>query len=550
MAGLLDHLLARIGELHARRVYARFMRAVRQVDQSQQQALARALAQVRNSDFGRAHKLAAVRHPADLRRALPLQNYEHLRPVIDRVRDGATDALFSPGVPLHMFAMSSGTTALSKYVPVTGAFVEDYRRGWNTFGVKMLLDHPRAILRHILQSSGRHDESRTSAGIPCGAITGLLARTQKGIVRRFYVGTPDIAAIADSRARQYTLMRCGVVRDVSFAVTANPATLLQLARLADAESERLIRDVRDGSLDREFVPDAQLRARIARRLRPDPARARALEQLRGAHGALRPRDYWRLEFLACWTGGSMGHYLPSLPAWYGDLPIRDVGLLASEGRVTIPLEDNTPAGVLDVTAGVFEFIPLEAADSPDPPTLGPRELETGRHYVVVLTNTAGLVRYRLDDVVCVRGYLEQAPMLEFLHRAGRVSSLAGEKLTENQVVAAVATAAARLGLAGAEFVLAPVWSDPPYYRLYATHAPSALGPAVDDELARQNSEYATRRSGKRLAAIELTPITPAALHSFDRKLLSKQGATAEQFKRPCLLTRPGEDSSLSGPAET
>ena len=89
-------------------------------------------------------------------------------------------------------------------------------------------------LRPILQSSGRYDASYTTAGIPCGAITGLLARTQKRIVRRYYVGHSDISLLDSTAARHYVLMRLGIVRDVAFAITASPATLIQMARTAAA----------------------------------------------------------------------------------------------------------------------------------------------------------------------------------------------------------------------------------------------------------------------------------------------------------------------------
>jgi hypothetical protein len=61
---------------------------------------------------------------------------------------------------------------------------------------------------------------------------------QKRIVRRFYVGRPEISHVPDARARYYTLMRLGVVRDVAFAITANPATLIQMARTTRRNSAR------------------------------------------------------------------------------------------------------------------------------------------------------------------------------------------------------------------------------------------------------------------------------------------------------------------------
>ena len=548
MPTLFERIAARAAFWHAKSVFARFSRTLRDVDRVQEETLWDVLSRVAASDYGRRHDLRHVRSLKDLKRAAPLVTYDDLRPYVDRMADGDLTALLEPGQRLHMFATSSGSTAQPKLIPVTTEFIRQYRRGWNTFGLKLLSDHPRAILRAILQSSGRHDERRTRSGVPCGAITGLLARTQKRIVRRFYVGSPEIALLPDPLARYYSLMRLAIVRDVAFAITANPATLIRMAETADIESERLLRDVRDGTVSSKWVPDRGLRRRLQVGLKPDRERARELDRLRSAQGTLRPRDYWRIEFLACWTGGSMGHYLRRLADWWGPVPVRDIGLLASEGRVTIPLDDGTPAGVLDTQGAVFEFIPADHWEDPDAETLGPTALVTERDYAVVLSNCAGLIRYRLDDVVRVRGSIGHAPVLEFTHRAGRVASLAGEKLTENQAVAAVRSAAARFGLPEFDFVLAPHWQDPPYYQLSIAGAVVAdLAAAVDAALAEQNEEYSSRRKSLRLGSLQVREVSPEAICAMDRALLAKHGSAAEQYKRPCLLTRPGEDDELLTP---
>lgn len=547
MASLLDHLIARIALTHARSVYARFERSLRNARRVQRAALDGALDVVRGGKYGRAFGLHAVRTPDELRRAIPLQTYEDIRPYVQRVAEGEIDALLSPGHRPLMFATSSGTTAQTKLIPVTAAFVREYRRGWNTFGLKMLTDHRAAMMRHILQVSGRMDERPTPAGIPCGAITGLMARTQKRIVRRFYVGAPEIPLIDDPQNRYYALMRFAIARDVAFAVTANPATLIRLAQVADAHAEELIRDIADGTLSRERIPDEGLRRALERRLRPDRERARALEALHGRHGALRPRDYWRIEFLACWTGGSMGHYRQRLRDWYGERPVRDVGLLASEGRVSIPLKDETAAGVLDVQAAYFEFIPMQRWHSAAPETVGMEELVEGGEYAVVLTNHAGLVRYRLDDVVRVVGRLGEAPVVEFLYRAGGVSSVAGEKLTENQLVAAVETARKRLKIQEFDFIAAPCWDDPPFYRLTcAGVVPDGLGEAVDAALCEQNDEYGSRRKSIRLNRLQVRTVDADAIQRLDRAEIARRGCTAEQYKRVCLFSQPGADDAALG----
>jgi len=541
MPSVVDRLLARIAFHHARRVYRRFSASLANPRIQQQVVLKRALAVVAGSAFEKTHNLAGVRTIDDLCRALPPTTFDDgFRPYIERLFDGDYAALLAPKQRPLMFAASSGTTAKRKLIPVTPAFVRDYRKGWNTFGLKLLADHPRAILRAILQGSGRFDESLSRDGVPCGAITGLLARTQKPIVRRFYVGDPELARIGNPDDRYYALMRCGIARDVAFAITANPATLIRFAQVVNARGDAVIRDVRDGTLTLEH--DESLPAAVTRRLKPNPARATELERLRSRHGLLRPRDFWKLEFLGCWIGGSLKHYLDRLAAWYGPIPVRDIGLLASEGRVTIPLADGSASGPLAVGAACFEFIPIESVAEPVPETLWPWELETGREYSVVLTNTAGLVRYRLGDIVRVTDWIAETPMLEFLHREGRVASVAGEKLTEDQLAAAIRTACERENVETREFLLAPQWADPPFYRLYADHeVPQSLPARLDAELCRQNEEYASRRKSSRLGEIQLFAASPTFFTNLDRRLLEKRGASAEQFKRPLLLTRYDED---------
>lgn len=331
---------------HARRTFERFMRATAKAARVQEQILRRLLDRNAESDFGRTHGFRHIRSYADFARQIPLYHYDDLRPYIERLKRGETRALLGPGQRILMFALTSGTTAEAKYIPVTPDFLRSYRRGWNAFGFKALMDHPEALLRPILQVSSRMDESYTEAGIPCGAITGLMAATQKWLVRRYYAAPRWVAYIPDVTARQYTTMRLAIPRDVAFMITASPATQLQLARLADRYREWLIRDIHDGTLTPQMEVPLEIREALRPMLKPEPEVARRLERIVSQTGRLLPKDYWNLSFLANWTGGTMGLYLRDFPEFFGDTPVRDIGLLASEGRVSIPIEDQDRKSVV------------------------------------------------------------------------------------------------------------------------------------------------------------------------------------------------------------
>ena len=535
---------------HARRSLDRFLNAARHAVATQQRVLLDKVRRNAASGFGDDHGFQHIHSYEDFVCRVPVCRYEDLEPYVERVKAGDIRALFGPRQHVLMFAKTSGTTDRPKYIPVTRRFLDEYRAGWNAFGVKALLDHPGSMLRNILQVSSPMDEERSAAGIPCGAITGLMAATQKRLVRKYYVTPRSTAYIADAEARYYTVMRCAIPRDVVFMVTASPATQLRLARTAEQHADRLIRDVADGTLSSSFELPPAIRADIEARLRPDRQAAARLERIASSTGRFRPQDYWRLGFLANWTGGTMGLYLGDFQEFFGDTPVRDIGLLASEGRMSIPIEDGTPAGILDVASNFYEFIPADEYESESPTVLRGHELTVGAEYFILLTTSAGFYRYDIGDRVRVTGFYGEAPLIEFLHKGVHTSSLTGEKLTERQVVLAFERAAKTARTRRQNFVLAPQWGDPPHYRLHLEGeasemaCPAALAEEFERQLQQINIEYASKRTSERLGPVELNLLPPGWLTGHDRECAELRGRANEQYKHRYLYSALEEDAAF------
>jgi hypothetical protein len=500
-----------------------------------------------DSQFGRDHGFAEIRTPAEFRRRVPIRGYDEHESYIDRVRRGDTRALFGPGTEVLMFAMTSGTTAHPKTIPVTREALRNYRAGWTIWGVLAFDAHPAILengLRPILQLVSDWRETRTQAGIPCGAITGLTAHMQNPLIRQTYCMPPATMGIKDIEAKYYTALRLSVYRDVGATMAANPSTLLAIARLGDREKETLIRDLHDGTISARWPVPGEIRHALRFRVGwKRPRAARRLEQIAERTGRLLPRDYWpNLSFLANWTGGTMGAYLRQYPDHFGNAPIRDIGLIASEGRFTIPIEDGTSGGVLDIRHHYFEFIPEDRGDQDQPATLEAAELEVGRNYFILPTTAGGLYRYRIHDLVRCVGFHGEAPIIEFLNKGAHFCSLSGEKLSEFQVVTAVRNAQAVLGLPLKSFLLLPCWGEPPYYSLLveSDDLPDGgsgirLAAEVEQQLGRLNLEFENRRTTLRLGPIRTRRIAPGSWSEFQRRRLARSGGTVEQYKQPCLI---------------
>ena len=63
-----------------------------------------------------------------------------------------------------------------------------------------------------------------------------------------------------------------------------------------------------------------------------------------------------------------------------------------------------------------------------------------------MTTSAGYYRFHIGDLVRCRGFVGEAPVLEFLQKADRCGDLEGEKVTEHQLIQAAGSAAGELGI--------------------------------------------------------------------------------------------------------
>jgi hypothetical protein len=547
MIKFLKRLFGRPVANRARRLARAFLDQTRRAGDVQRELLLRRIARHADSQFGRDHHFGEIRSPEDFRRRVPIGGYDRHEPYIDRVRNGDTGALFGRGTDVLMFAMTSGTTNRPKTIPVTPEALSDYREGWTIWGIQAFDAHQEMLrdgLRPILQIASDWRESFSPAGIPCGAITGLTAHMQTRLVRTQYCMPAIASRIKDIESKYYTALRFSIHRNLGTIIAANPSTILAIARLGDREKQTLIRDLADGTLDRRWEIPAEIRQQLHHKIRRRHKKvAQALDRIAGDSGRLLPKDYWPgLQFLSNWMGGTMRAYLRGYPEFFGETPVRDVGLIASEGRMTIPIEDGTAAGVLDIRHHYFEFIPEEQGDSAEAESVESTELIEGRNYFIVMTTAGGLYRYNISDLVRCVGYHGRAPMLEFLNKGAHYSSLTGEKISEHQVIAAVEEAQRAARVRVSSYLLAPIWDDPPYYALLVEEGDLAgagksetLANAVERELRRQNVEYVCKRDSLRLGPVRILAIPNGSWVEFQRRRLVRSGGTVEQYKQPHLV---------------
>ncbi|MEA2657683.1 MAG: hypothetical protein QOF64_261, partial [Candidatus Binatota bacterium] len=202
-------------------------------------------------------------------------------------------------------------------------------------------------------------EGRTPGGIPFGAASGLIYESSPRWIQNAYAVPYEVAQVKDFEAKYYLIMRLGLEHDITFFASPNPSTILRLVETADRYKEEMIKDIRDGTIAASWDVPTTIRSELIGRLAKNPARAQQLTKIASQHAALRPQEYWpRLQLIGCWKGGTVGVRLKQFERWFApDTPVRDLGYMASEAQISLPITDDGCAGILAIDKNFYEFIP-------------------------------------------------------------------------------------------------------------------------------------------------------------------------------------------------
>lgn len=517
-----------------RRAYNRLLDAAGDPRAAQANTLLNILASLASTEIGRRYGYGTIKDADAFRTAVPIHDYEALRPFIDR-QIATGEPVITAARPV-MYARTSGTTGHPKLVPVTAEVVTGLREAQRAMAY---VQHTalKAFRGHVLAIAGALREETLPDGTPAGATTGLIYRTMPRIIRAKYVLPAEVFAIEDYDLRYAVVARLALqYRDLSVIATANPSTILRLMHQIEADAPALIEDLADGSSRLLTRLPPEIAVEVKGSLRAAPAQARALKNWRRRGTPLALGDAWpQLRSVMTWLGAGCAvaadAVRKSLPAGAGMI---DAGYVASEVRGTVVVDAASNLALPVVEDVFFEFAPIEAWDAGDRSTRLLHEIEVGQAYSILVTTFGGLARYHMNDIVRVTGRIGGTPTLAFVRKGRGVTNITGEKLTEDQVNIAVADVAGAAGLRVPFYVLVadPVAAG---YRAFvetdATEAQQveAIGPALDKRLGALNIEYASKQASGRLKPVAVVALAPGAERAY-RQHCVRKGQREAQFK--------------------
>lgn len=457
-------------------------------------------------EFGRRHNFSSIQSVQDFQNGLPIQNHDAISHEINRCEEGLKNVLTTEEIT--MFTVTSGTTNKPKRIPVTESSKKKTADLMTQWFYRILQKHPHFLKGKSFMVVSSMNESETSGKIPCGSMSGLIYQVLPEFMRDSFVLPFYLSDIQNYDLRYYLMMRLGFQQNVSFVATPNPMTLIKLAETGIQFQRAIIAAIEEGSafIKNLFTPsehDLRIIKQLERQLKPDPSRAAFLRCKISEYTQLLPKHFWEnLTVIGCWLGGTIGYQAQRLKAYYGDIVLKDLGYMASEGMITIPIEDNSKKGVLAIENNFYEFIPIDCNSAT--PLLS-HQLKIGMLYKILLTNYSGLYRYDLNDTIKVESFYNQTPVISFVRKTENVLNITGEKVHVNQLIYAIEHTQKELDHHWRQVRIVSNLENNRYEMMLSLEGSASqhfirekLIPTFDSFLAKCNIEYQQKRNSHRL----------------------------------------------------
>jgi hypothetical protein len=309
----------------------------------------------RDTEFGKKHDFASITSYEEFKKQIPLQDYESLKPYIERVRRGEQNILWN--TEIKWFAKSSGTTDKSKFLPVS----------------KESLD------------GCHYNGGRDMVTLHCVNNPDTQLFTGKNL------------ALGGSHQTQYTGSYESYHGDVSAIVIQNLPVWAEYFRAPDLDIALL--DNWDEKLDK--MARAMLYENVTS-MAGVPSwmlvLTRRVLQYKNADSI---KDIWPNMEVYFHGGVSFTPYRDQFKKLFADRGVKYMQIYnASEGVIGLQDQLNSSEMLLMLDYGIFyEFIPQQEINKADPKVYHIAQVTLDTIYEVVISTNAGLWRYRLGDTI-------------------------------------------------------------------------------------------------------------------------------------------------------
>ncbi len=486
------NLLSKTISFIARLRYKRIYNWINHPAAAQRQVLQSLITDAQYTVFGKKYNFTNLFSIKEFKKRIPLQEYDDVRPYIERMMQGEENVLWNS--PVQWFAKSSGTSNnKSKFIPVSDeSLAENHFKASKDVLTKYYNNFPSSDLLtgKGLVVGGSHQINEHSENIHSGDLSAVLM--QNSPFWGQWLRTPElsIALLDEWEEKIEKLAQITAEENVTSLAGVPTWTLLLLKRILEIKGKSTIAEV---------WPNLEL-------------------YINGGVSFIPYRQQFET--------------IIGKPINYLEIYNASEGFIAGQEKP----DDN---GLLLFTEhGIFyEFLPIHEYGKANPKTLGLTGVQLHTNYAIVISTTGGLWRYVMGDTV---EFTQLNPYkIKITGRLKHYMNAFGEEVIIDNADNAIAQAAQQTNSIVTDYTAAPI-----YFTAYNNGAhewliefekpPNHLADfttKMDAALKNQNSDYEAKRQKDIALSMPIVHSLPQGTFT---QWLKRKGKVGGQHKVPRL----------------
>ncbi|HEY5969825.1 MAG TPA: GH3 auxin-responsive promoter family protein [Chitinophagaceae bacterium] len=417
----------------------------------------------KGTEYGKSVGLDKVTKYEEFKQAIPIQDYEQMRPWINKIKEGKHNVLWK-GKPIYL-AKTSGTTSGTKYIPITKDSIPNHI---NTARNALLCymaetGNTRFADGKLIFLSGSPELERVG-DIPTGRLSGIVNHHVPKYLRSNQMPSYETNCIEDWETKLNKIVDETIKQDMTLISGIPPWMQMYFDELIKRSGKKV------GELFPNFSVMVQGGVNF------EPYKAKLLE--------------------------SIGRKIDCIELFP-----------ASEGFFAFQDSQNAEGLLLNTNSGIyFEFIPAVEIYNDNPTRLSLKDVKVGENYAMIINSNAGLWGYNLGDTI---KFVSTDPYrLVVTGRTKHFISAFGEHVIGEEVEYSILKAAEEEHVQITEFTVAPFVSknDGKSYHEWFIEFENRPGDItlfankVEFNLRKKNVYYDDLISGNILSPLKITAV--------------------------------------------
>jgi hypothetical protein len=423
---------------------------------TQQQVFNELIGSAQFTEYGKKFGFDKINSIADFRKQVPVNDYDTLKPYIQRILEGEQNILWSS--PISWFAKSSGTTSdKSKFIPISKECLDDnhYKAGKDVLAL-YVKQYPetKVMSGKCLVIGGSHQINQLNADSFYGDLSAVMLQNMP--LYSHIMKTPDLSiALMDEWEQKIEMIANTTIHEnVTYIAGVPTWTIVLMKRILEISGAGNISDV---------WPNLELYI----------------------HGGVSFRPY-RDQF---------SNFIPSPGMHYLETYNASEGFFAAQDTV-----NNEDGMLLFLNHGIFyEFMPMEEYGQEFPRTLTLKEVELNKNYALIINTNGGLWRYQVGDTIQFTSL--EPYRIKVTGRLKHFINAFGEEVIVDNSDEAISEACKQTGAVVSDYTAAPVYmtgdsNGAHEWIIEFDNLPCPLDvfvTAMDKALQKVNSDYEAKR---------------------------------------------------------